>query len=420
MQIYEQLTKIFDVFNHQLFEEILGDFIPDCVITLQRKTNMYSEMTPNSFVELETGNKINEIAINPQWFGVKPRIEILQYMVHQMVHVYQHTYGEPAGKGKHDEQFLDYMNALGLMPSDTGLPDGKSVGGKKLTNYPLPDGAFLRVANELAEAGHLITWFELEKPNNFSVDSLVKELYLKKDLLDGCVHASLLHVPLLVSQNIDVDALLDCLKKDENSNNIVIDVTKAGKLAEAAISENREQRKQQEWADLEPVESISDKPSTFSESKPLDGKDFNASGDKPSTVDSESDTGFDDEDDDDSSIISSTSQVEDRDTFKDDTAGDAADIFIKQAMANKPEKFEGHAHPGQQKVVKSTDEIASFLGLASAAGEVKKPTNKRDFKYTCSCGKIVKGGLGLSLICGHCQLHFKCENIEHEVDVVHN
>lgn len=411
MQIYEQLTNIFDVFNERLFDEILGDFIPDCVITLQRKTNMYSEMKHNSFVELGTNNKINEIAINPQWFGVKPRIEILQYMAHQMVHVYQHTYGEPAGKGKHDEQFLDYMNAIGLMPSDTGLPDGKSIGGKKLINYPLPDGAFLRVANELAEAGKLITWFELEKPNNFSVDSLVKELYQKKDLLDGNVHASLMHVPLLVSQNINVDALLDCLKFDDQSNGIVVDGAKAGRLAEDAIKANRELNKQEQYSDSglsSQQDHGDDDSSTFSNLKAPDPNALDH-GDKLSTF-SDLDNGGD----------ADNYGVKGQFDLNDETAGDAADIFLKQALANKPQAFEGHAHPGQQKVVKSTDEIASFLGLSSAAGELKKPTNKREFKYTCSCGKFVKGGLGLSLICGHCQLHFKCENIEQEVDIVHN
>lgn len=417
MLINAQLSKIYNVFNEELFYKILGDFVPDCIITLQRKTNMYSEMNHNNFVDLETNKKMSEIVINPQWFGVKPRIEILQYVVHQMVHVYQHAYGEPAGKGKHDEQFLDYMNAIGLMPSDTGLPDGKCLGGKKVFNYPMPDGAFLRVSNELAEAGELVSWFELEKPKSFSVDALVKELYLKKEMLDGCVHASLLHVPLLISQNIDVDALLDCLKMDDSQKEIVVDRAKASKLADEAIKSNRDAKNEEEWRNIRQSElgekPCGDKLSTGKASQATDNIDTEHSDDKPSTF-------SDDLAENESDLLGGNFHIAEHDTFDDGTAGDAADIFLKRAMDNKPEKFETVAHPGQQKVVKSMDEIASVLGLASAAGEVKKPANKRDFKYTCSCDKTIKGGLGMSVICGHCQLHFICETIEKEVNVAMN
>lgn len=403
MQIYDQLAKIFNEFNEQLFDEILGDKIPECLITLQRKANVYSEMNPHNYVEVATNQKMHEIILNPQWFGLKPRIEILQYIAHQMVHVYQHTYGEPAGKGKHDEQFLDYMMAIGLMPSDTGLPDGKSLGGKKILNYPLPDGAFLRVANELAEQGNLINWYELDKPKGFSVDGLVKELYFKKDLLDDSVHASLLHVPLLLSQNIDVDALLDCLELDQDEKDVVIDASKASKLAESAIKANRDLRKDDEYD--EDLEWQKSKTANFADHAIFDQPGEAKATSIPNDLD-EVDEGF--------------QEGKPPSIYRDEMAGDAADQFLKQAIANKPEAFETHAHPGQQKVVKSTNEIAAVLGLSSTSPDEKKPVNKREFKYTCSCEKTVKGGLGLNLICGHCQLHFVCENTEKEVDVVLN
>ena len=401
MQIYDQLTKIFDEFNQKLFEEILGDFVPDCIITLQHKSNMYAEMKPSSYIDLSSNNKVNEICINPQWFGVKPRIEILQYIAHQMVHVYQHAHGEPAGKGKHNEQFLDFMNAIGLMPSDTGMPGGKELGGKKVLNYPIPDGAFLKVANELAESKHLVSWFELDVPKGFNVNDLVKELFKTKELLDGLVDPTLLHVPLLISQNIDVDALLECLKVDDNQ--VTVDEVKASKLAETAIKEQRVITENKSWDDIRKREAQEVQEAMVSQ---------------PGEVDSlQSD--HSEIDDNEQAIINDGFQIgqADADNYDDGTSGDAADIFLKKAMQNKLEKFENHAHPGQKKVVKSTSEIVSALGL-SETSEPKKTVSKRDLKYTCSCGEVIKGGLNLNVICGKCQLHFYCETMDKDVDVV--
>ena len=396
MNINVQLQQIFDEFNTKLFKGILGEKIPECVISLQRKNNMYSEMHHKSLVDLNTNVKVSEILLNPVWFGVKPQIEILQYLVHQMVHVYQHEFGEVSQSGKHDEQFLDFANAIGLMPSDTGLPDGKPLGGKKIMCYPMVGGAFLDVANELAEAGKLITWFELEKPRSFSVDSLVRELYEKKELLGGMVHQSLLHVPLLVSQKIDVDALLDCLKLSDDGTGVTVDASKASKIADDAIVHIRESAKENEWKFHTTNEtSVNDDPI------------------EPTVYVHTSD-------DAESEFIDQNYQVNTRLDLEEETHGDAADIFIKQAMANKLEAFEQPAHPGQQKVVKNAHEIAAALGLSSTACEPKKVVNKKEYKYTCSCDKSVKGSLGMSVICGHCQLHFMCETIEVEKDVVKN
>lgn len=401
MKIYEQLTELFNHFNQELFLGVLGDPVPECIITLHRKTNTTSEMIHENFIDSKDNEKMSEIILNPQWFGIKPRIEILQYLVHQMMHVYQHTYGEVSKPGRHDEQFLDFMNAIGLMPSDTGTPEGKNTGGKKLTNYPLPDGEFLRVCNELAQENKLITWFEVDKPKNISINDIVKDLYSKQDLIDTNVHPSLLEVPLLVSQNIDAVSLMQCLVHDKEINQVVVDPNKAMKLAEDAIKKNREEIKYNDSLDdaLELPDELDDLEDDFD-----DFDDF------------DEDMG---EDDCDGSLGKPQS------IYRDDFGETIEDTMLKQAIANKLEKFEFHAHAGAKPmtVVKSVEEIASIMGIDSIDNPEKNTETKktRNFKYTCSCGNSIKADdQDMSIICGVCQLHFMCETLERETGVAHS
>lgn len=416
MKIYEQLTELFNRFNQDLFVEVLGDSVPECIITLHRKTNTTSEMVFEGFIESDNNEKMSEIILNPQWFGIKPRIEILQYLVHQMMHIYQHTYGEVSKSGRHDEQYLDFMNAIGLMPSDTGTPEGKNTGGKKLTNYPLPDGHFLRVCNELAQEHKLITWFEVDKPKNVNINDIVKDLYNKQDLLDSEVHPTLLEVPLLVSQNIDVVSLMQCLIIDEEIDQVVVDQEKAIKLAEKAIKNNREARELDEH-DFQYIESNDDE-SIASHTKANTTEDDTDDFEVPYTGDDTLELP-DDLDDEDLDLNLEKPQSIYRDTFGETIE----DSMLKQAMANKPEKFEFHAHAGAKSptIVKSVEEIADMLGVVAAEDNGKSSGTKKtkNFKYTCSCGNTIKADdYDMNVICGVCQLHFMCETIEHETDIV--
>lgn len=273
MSIYRQLDDLYSYLNEQLFEEVLGHQVPSCFFTLQRKNNVFSANNLHAFVNLQDGSSLHEIILNPEYFGIKPRIALLQAMVHQMMHLYQYEYGEVSKPGSHDEQYMDFMNAIGLMPSSTGLPDGKPLGGKKMFNYPMPDGVFLDVANSAAQKGLLIDWIEETLPKHITVDALVKEIHVVNELLGDFADPSLLSVPVLVRTNIDMERLL-------------------------------------------------------------------------------------------------------------------------------------------------SDEIASILGLQTA-GERKPPEKKKvRFKYQCSCETVLWGGRDLNVICGVCQLSFKCETMEVEQNVV--
>lgn len=418
MKIYDQLTELFNRFNQDLFVEILGDAVPECIITLHRKANTTSEMIFEGFIETENNEKMSEIILNPQWFGIKPRIEILQYLVHQMMHVYQHTYGEVTKSGRHDEQFQDFMNAIGLMPSDTGTPDGKPTGGKKLTNYPLPDGAFLQVCNEIAKENKLITWFEVDKPKNTSINDIVSDLYKKQELLDSDIHPALLEVPLLVSQNIDVVSLMQCLTVDKEINKVVVDENKAQALAEKAIKQNREERKLEDG--FKRMDDGTEDDHSLSHYSKDDALEL------PDHFDDDLNEGLD---------IGNGLPIDDvgedheglgkpKSIYRGDFGETIEDTLLKQAIANKPEKFEFTAHAGAKPstIVKSVHEIAGMLGVDSVDNQEKNSGTKKtkNFKYTCSCSKTFKAdNHDLNVICGVCQLHFMCETIERETDVVH-
>jgi hypothetical protein len=46
---------------------------------------------------------------------------ILSTLVHEMVHVWQETYGNPSRRGYHNRQWAEKMREVGLQPSSTGL-----------------------------------------------------------------------------------------------------------------------------------------------------------------------------------------------------------------------------------------------------------------------------------------------------------
>ncbi|WP_322097642.1 SprT-like domain-containing protein [Pelagibius sp. Alg239-R121] len=99
----------------------------------------------------------DEIAMNPEFFGKERVIEVLQTLVHEMCHLWQHHFGNP-GRGRyHNEEWADKMESIGLMPSSTGRPGGKRIG-DRMNDYPIPGSAFLMVAKALLGEAFDIPW----------------------------------------------------------------------------------------------------------------------------------------------------------------------------------------------------------------------------------------------------------------------
>lgn len=135
---YTGIEKAVDYFNDCLFDGAL----PDLLLTYQRKARSYGYYCPGRFVARDgSGNKVPELALNPSIFDKQTDLEILQTLVHELCHHWQHSFGKPSRHGYHNKEWAKQMESIGLMPSTTGEPGGKKVG-NKMSDYVIAGGRF--------------------------------------------------------------------------------------------------------------------------------------------------------------------------------------------------------------------------------------------------------------------------------------
>ncbi|MCB2012807.1 MAG: SprT-like domain-containing protein [Geminicoccaceae bacterium] len=158
IEAYHEWQQAYDFFNRALF----GGELPHCLITLPRREGCYGYFRVDAFNSHEQGIR-HEIAINPAHIERRDIREVLSTLVHEMCHLWRHDLGpvnRKGGKGSngyHDIVWADAMSALGLEPSDTGLPGGNRTG-TRMTHYIVPDGLFDRACNALLDNGFTISW----------------------------------------------------------------------------------------------------------------------------------------------------------------------------------------------------------------------------------------------------------------------
>jgi predicted SprT family Zn-dependent metalloprotease len=153
-EAYGELQRAFNHFNARLFDGSL----PTCLFTLQREKRTYGYFSSERFVN-GTGQKTDEIAINPAYFAVVPLLEIMQTLVHEMAHLWQFHFGKPGRRGYHNLEWAQKMEQIGLMPSSTGKPGGKRVG-EKMADYAIEGGPFMQATTELFDSDFAITWMD--------------------------------------------------------------------------------------------------------------------------------------------------------------------------------------------------------------------------------------------------------------------
>lgn len=153
-QTYAELQQAYTHFNHALFDGQL----PNCLITLQREKRSMGYFSSRRFVDAQ-GNFTDEIAMNPAFFAVVPILETMQTLVHEMCHLWQFHFGKP-GRGRyHNEQWADKMEAIGLMPSSTGMPGGARTG-ERMADYALEGGRFVTACADLLTQSFCLTWYD--------------------------------------------------------------------------------------------------------------------------------------------------------------------------------------------------------------------------------------------------------------------
>jgi predicted SprT family Zn-dependent metalloprotease len=128
------------------------------LITMQRHAGARGYYSAKRFEGRgKSASETDEIALNPATFNDRTDAEILSTLVHEMVHHWQYACGNP-GRGRyHNAEWAAQMEAVGLMPSDTGEPGGKRTG-QRVTHYIVDGGPFDRACRELLADGACVEW----------------------------------------------------------------------------------------------------------------------------------------------------------------------------------------------------------------------------------------------------------------------
>lgn len=148
----QKLEDAFAFFNGKLFDGKL----PIAVLTVQRKRGANGYFWHDQMRGRETEERWDEIAMNPDTFDRDDRL-ILSTLVHEMCHLEQQHFGTPPKGAYHNKEWASMMEAVGLIPSTDGTPNGARTG-RKCTHYIEKDGAFDVACAELLSGGWKLDW----------------------------------------------------------------------------------------------------------------------------------------------------------------------------------------------------------------------------------------------------------------------
>lgn len=155
MKAIEQYMKFdlaYEYYNKTLFSGIL----PGAFITLQTRNRCFGYFSKERFKAIDTENKMDEIALNPDFFFFG-ETEIMQTLVHEMVHQWQRHFGTPSRPGYHNKEWARTMKNIGLMPSSTGEEGGLETG-QKIADYIIPGGLFDLHTKDLLSREKIVQW----------------------------------------------------------------------------------------------------------------------------------------------------------------------------------------------------------------------------------------------------------------------
>jgi hypothetical protein len=158
VSFYTELQKAYDQFNGELFEAKL----PPCLITLRSSSHTYGYHHFKRFVSPK-GEFLDELGLHPGFFTLRPVEEVLSTLVHEMVHHWQEHFGNPTPSNAHNKEWGLKMKEVGLIPSNTGLPGGKTTG-RTVSHYIDPAGRFISACRVVVNSGFKIEWLDRHAP----------------------------------------------------------------------------------------------------------------------------------------------------------------------------------------------------------------------------------------------------------------
>lgn len=153
-QLYTGFEDAYAWFNADLF----GNELPACLITVARHRKAYGYFWHEGWRGCDAGVKADEIALNPEHFESRSAQQVLSTLVHEMCHLWQAHFGEKLPRnGYHNREWGLKMQQVGLIPSSTGQPGGKSTG-VNMSHYIQEGGAFDQSCSAFLSEGFVIPW----------------------------------------------------------------------------------------------------------------------------------------------------------------------------------------------------------------------------------------------------------------------
>ena len=142
---FRTLDELYSYYNKALF----GGALADCIVNMSRHSGTFGFFSAKRWKTEENGEKrlVHEISLNPDHLD-RPFVEWHSTLVHEMVHLWQEDMGHPSRAAYHNKEWAYKMEAVGLVPTDTGAPGGKKTG-QHMTHYANPEGEFLKAFNGL-------------------------------------------------------------------------------------------------------------------------------------------------------------------------------------------------------------------------------------------------------------------------------
>lgn len=148
---YTAFQAAYDYYNNKLFS---GE-LPQVMLTFSRHSKAYGFFVANQWND-KTGTQVHEVALNPDYMKADSRtlLDVYSTLVHEMVHVWQYTFGNPSRPGYHDKEYSVKMEEIGLMTSNTGKVGGKRVG-QKMSHYIMGGGKFEKAFDAMPDKAAL-------------------------------------------------------------------------------------------------------------------------------------------------------------------------------------------------------------------------------------------------------------------------
>lgn len=158
-ELHADLQQAFNHFNRELF----GDRLPKPFWVTVRKRSVLAHYAYRRWAKGENGGNgenvpelRDEININPDYMVIRGLEDFLSSIVHEMMHMWQFHQGTPSRAGYHNAEWAEKMEAVGLVPSNTGKEGGKKTG-QKMDHYII-DGSFKDAAKDLTDGGFKLRW----------------------------------------------------------------------------------------------------------------------------------------------------------------------------------------------------------------------------------------------------------------------